>query len=84
MERTLHEVRRAKFPAVDRTRDLAWLEEHRVEYAGQWVVLEEGRLLGNGSDPRTLLAKARAAGSERALVLRVLEADAEPFTGGWL
>lgn len=84
MEKTLHEVRSAKLPAVDRTRELAWLEIHRIEYAGQWVVLDEGRLLGSGSDPRPLLAEARAAGSARALVLRVPEAEAEPFTGGWL
>ena len=82
-EKTLPAVRQARLPRIDRTRELNWLHEHRHEYAGQWVVLDGDQLLGSGSDPSSLLAQARAAGSMRPLVIHV-PPEAAPFTGGWL
>lgn len=42
---------------VDRPRDdeYAWLREHGPEYAGQWVALDGGRLLGAAAKLNDLL-----------------------------
>ena len=82
-EKTLPAVRPARMPQIDRARELRWLDANRHRYAGQWVALEGDRLLGVGSDPRSLLAAARAAGSLRPLVIHVPTED-QPLTGGWL
>lgn len=82
-EKTLPAVRQSRLPQINRARELKWLHEHRHEYAGQWVVLDGDQLLGFGSDPRPLLAQARAAGNTRPLIIHI-PPEAAPFTGGWL
>ena len=82
-EKTLPAVRRTKLPPVDRARELNWLEEHRREYLGQWVILDKGELIVSGSNPTALVERARAAGSLRPLVIHVND-ESEPATGGWL
>jgi hypothetical protein len=64
-----------------KTRD--WLEQHRREYIGLWVVLDGDRLIGHGSDPRPLVARARAEGVTIPFVEFVRD-ESEPFMGGWL
>jgi Family of unknown function (DUF5678) len=67
--------------AVDLSRELRWIEEHRAEYAGQWVAVRGDRLLSNGTDGRQVYEAARAAGEERPFVTRVQPADELPFAG---
>ena len=67
--------------AVDLSRELRWIEEHRSEYAGQWVAVRGDRLLSNGTDGRQVYEAARAAGDERPFVTRVEPADELPFAG---
>lgn len=60
-----------------------WLARNRHEYIGKWVVLDGGRLIGFGDDPRPLVAQARAEGVSAPFV-ELIQDDSEPYTGGWL
>ena len=66
---------------VDLSRELRWIEEHRAEYAGQWVAVRGDRLLGSGPDGRQVYEAARAAGDERPFVKRVEPNGELPFAG---
>lgn len=66
---------------VDLSRELRWVEEHRAEYAGQWVAVRGDRLLGSGPSGKEVYEAARAAGDERPFVTRVEPADELPFAG---
>ena len=79
-----HEDRAGVRPSdrvVDLSRELRWIEEHRAEYAGQWVAVRGDRLLNSGPDGREVYEAARAAGDERPFVTRVEPADELPFAG---
>jgi hypothetical protein len=66
---------------VDLSRELRWIEEHRAEYAGQWVAVRGDKLLGSGPDGRRVYEAARAAGDERPFVTRVEPNGGLPFAG---
>ena len=66
---------------VDLSRELRWIEEHRSEYAGQWVAVRGDRLLSSGPDGREVYKAAWAGGDERPFVTRVESADNLPFAG---
>ena len=67
--------------SIDLSRELRWIEEHRAEYAGQWVAVRGDRLLSCGSDGRQVYEAARAAGDERPFITRVEPTDELPFAG---
>jgi len=67
--------------SVDLSRELRWIEEHRAEYAGQWVAVRGDNLLSSGSDGRQVYEAARAAGDERPFVTRVKPDGELPFAG---
>lgn len=76
--RKLHEVLRpptvrgASGKAIDRSREVAWLREHREEYRGKWVVLSGDRLVSAANNLSEALEKAERYGlSERPLVHQV-------------
>lgn len=77
------QVRKARFGPVDFTKVDAWLAEHRHEYIGQWIVLDDDRLVGHGPDPRPIVAKARAEGVIAPFV-ELIRDRSKPFMGGWL
>ncbi len=80
-----HEDRAGVRPSdrvVDLSRELRWIEEHRAEYAGQWVAVRGDRLLSSGPDGREVYEAARAAGDERPFVTKVEPAD-ELLFAGW-
>jgi len=60
---------------------LQWIEEHKEEYDGQFVLLEGGQLIAHGNNPKELYAAARAKGISVPFVKRVKAKDL-PF-GGW-
>lgn len=68
-------------PVIDRTREMQWLEDHRAEFAGQWVALHGDHLLTHSFDAREVFAAARQSGIERPLIIQVEPADALPFAG---
>ena len=79
---TLPEVRRSRLPHIDRSREMAWLSEHEPEYAGEWVVLWEGRLIGHGEDPKPIIQRAHAEGIARPLIVHC-KREFGPSLGGW-
>jgi len=68
--------------AVDLSRELRWIEEHRSEYVGQWVAVRGDWLLSSGPNGKEVYDAARAAGDESPFVTRIEPADELPF-GGW-
>jgi hypothetical protein len=62
--------------------EMEWVQNHRAEFAGQWVALDGERLLAYGTNAREVFAAARAFGVPEPLVLKVEAPDALPF-GGW-
>src|SRR5713226_2283129 len=61
-----------------RKRERDWLIEHSTEYAGQWVALDGGQLVAEGSRARDVLEKARALGHDQPLLVHVAERSALP------
>lgn len=51
--------------------NLNWLEEHRAEYAGQWVALHDGRLIAHSSDGEALVEPVRQAGVHCPMIVFV-------------
>jgi hypothetical protein len=82
-EKTLPQVRKARLPYIDRSREMAWIAEHEHEYPGEWVVLDGDRLIGRGNDPIPIVEKARLEGIERPFVVH-LRKETGPSMGGWL
>ena len=65
----------------DRTREFAWVAQHRDEYAGQWVALEGERLIAHHLELKTVRRAAAEAGTDDAIFLLVESNDALPFVG---
>ena len=81
--KSLPEVRNSKLRYIDRSREMAWLENHEQEYAGHWVVLWGDRLIGSGGDPKPFIEKAHSEGIERPLIIHCRR-EFGPSMGGWL
>jgi Family of unknown function (DUF5678) len=64
-------------------REMRWLSEHQVAYAGQWVALDAERLLSHGTDARQVYAEAHAAGVAVPFVAYIEMPD-EYQWGRWL
>jgi predicted DNA-binding antitoxin AbrB/MazE fold protein len=74
--------RAAEEPKRDFTLEMRWLSQHRHEYAGQYVALDEDRLISHGLDGREVYRQAQAAGVKHPFMAHIEPADALPF-GGW-
>ena len=68
---------------IDFSQIAEWLAQNRLNYIGKWVVLDGGRLIGSGDDPRPIVAQARAEGVTAPFV-ELIQDESEPFMGGWL
>lgn len=65
----------------DRSQENEWLAKHQDQYAGQWVALDGGRLLGHGLVLKEVMAEVEKAGIKDALVVRAESSDALPYIG---
>jgi hypothetical protein len=61
---------------------MKWIDEHRAEYLGQWVVLVGDQLISHGFDGHQVDAEAKAAGIEVPFLVQVRE-EPEAFCAGW-
>ena len=70
-------------PVRDRTREYAWVEQHRDEYDGHYVALDGDTLIAAGASAKEVVSVARARGIAGALVLYV-EGSQQPrsISGG--
>lgn len=55
-------------PMTDRTREMAWITEHRHEYAGQFVALDGDRLVAASPNRADLSAAIKADGGPIPLI----------------
>jgi hypothetical protein len=60
---------------------LKWVDEHREEFDGEFVVLDGDELIAHGTDSKTVYDNARARGYKSPFLKRV-KAKVLPF-GGW-
>lgn len=70
-------------PSRDREREMAWIRQHRAEYANQWVVIEGERLVAADADGHKAFETAKAAGIAVPFLIHVLPDDSLPFIPGW-
>lgn len=59
-----------------------WVKEHRAEYAGKYVALENGELVGTGKNYPEALADAEKNGAQKPFITYLFPLDEVPF-GGW-
>ncbi|MGH9831690.1 MAG: DUF5678 domain-containing protein [Blastocatellia bacterium] len=55
----------------DRSKEYEWLEQHRKEFAHQWVALDEDRLVSSNTNCRLVIDEARRQGVPDALIVYV-------------
>ena len=72
----------ADAPVRDFSRERGWLEKHRDEYDGQWVVLDGDRLVAAGLDGQEVVKKARELGANGAYIVFVEGSDQPSFISG--
>jgi hypothetical protein len=66
-----------------RKRRLEWLKSHRQEYGGQYVALDNDRLLAVGSSYHIAREQALAAGKPNAFITYLPKPDEIAEMGGW-
>ena len=79
------ELRRRRELAENEARfkkSLQWIDEHREQYDGQFVVVENGELIAYGTDAKAVFAEARAKGIKTPFLERVKAKKDLPF-GSW-
>lgn len=61
--------------------DTAWLAEHSLEitekYAGQWIAVYDGRVIGVGATAVEASDQARKVCPDETFILEAVEADAD-------
>ena len=71
----------APFDASDSSPSIRWIEEHREEFAGQYVALDGDRLVAYSADPHEVIVAVRASGLNGIFFTLIPPADAPPFAG---
>ncbi len=59
-----------------------WVKEHRAEYQGKYVALQDGELVATGKNYPEALTQAKKLGVEKPMITYIFPLDSEPF-GGW-
>ena len=61
--------------------DFAWLTEHGAEivekYAGKWIAVHDGQVIGVGDTATEAVEQARQAAPGAAFILEAVEAEAD-------
>lgn len=71
-------------PVRDRSREYAWLEQHRDEYDRKYVALDGDNLLAAGESAKEIAAKVRELGVHGALLVFVEGNNQLRFVSGGL
>jgi hypothetical protein len=67
-----------------RSAEMVWASRPDSQFLGKWVVLEGGRVVASGSDPKQLYEDVRARGISSPFLIFVSPDEQEPFAGGWV
>ncbi len=66
--------------------DFAWLIEHGVEicekYAGKWIAVHDGRVVGVGDTAPEAAERARAETGDGDFILEAVDAEADVIYAG--
>ena len=81
-DQELHQAQLEKV-AEDFRKAMAWLEENRSRFLGQWVALDGDQLISHGLDARQVYEAALAAGIDSPVLERVAEKETQPYWAGW-
>jgi hypothetical protein len=65
-----------------RERERAWINTHREQYLGQWVAIEDDKLIAHGTNPRQVYLSAREAGISVPYIVHVIP-KVDAYVGGW-
>ena len=61
--------------------DFNWLVEHGVEiardYAGKWIAVRDGRVVGVGDTATEAAAQARSCDEDKPFILEAVESEAD-------
>lgn len=68
-------------PMRDRTRERQWVNDHKHEYAGQWVALDGDRLVAASVVQQEVWDAVDATSPNPPLVLRISSPDDLPYIG---
>lgn len=68
-------------PMPDDTREMQWIQDHKHEYAGQWVALDGDRLIAASPNRMEISAAIKADGAKLPLIHRIPAPD-EPLPMG--
>ena len=68
-------------PMPDRTREMKWIEEHKHEYAGQWVALDGDRLIAASPIQQEVWDAVNTDGPMLPLVHRIPSPNDLPYIG---
>ena len=60
-------------PYKDRSREHQWLRENSHNYIGEWLALDDGKLIAHGKVAAEVFAEAEALGYERPLIFFVAD-----------
>ncbi len=71
-------------PIRDRSREYAWLAEHREDYNEQYVALDGDTLIAAGTTAKEVSTKVRELGIAGALILYVEDSQQPRSLGGGL
>ena len=69
-----------------RTKDFAWLAEHAPEvyqkYAGKWIAVRDGRIIGAGDTAPEAAEQAEKEAPDGDFILEGVDSDADVIYGG--
>lgn len=68
-------------PSLKRQKERAWIEQHRTEYARQWVALDGDRLICHSFNASEVFETARRLGYSSPYVMQVQPSEELPFAG---
>ena len=63
-------------------RALQWIERHKAEFDGKFVVLDGDELVAHGDDSKIVYEEARTKGYASPFLKRIKNVEDTPF-GGW-
>ena len=85
VKKPIPQVRRSTRPVVDLSKEREWVNQHKDEYRGQWVVLDGDRLIGHttNADEATALFKQARSEGVRSPYVKLIPLDDEPIWMMW-
>ena len=79
--KTLGKRVQPSIPYKDRSREHQWLKENSLNYIGEWLALDDGKLIAHGKVAAEVFAASDALGYEQPLIFFVEDPSIPTFSG---